>query len=79
MPARPSGPPGLRAPGDPPDRLGSPSGVPAQGGLTDFTRATRGTGLHHRTACGPDFGCRATRGTDVLSRALRGLRGAATS
>jgi hypothetical protein len=29
--------------------------------------------------CGPDFGCRASRGTDVLSRALRGLRGATTS
>jgi hypothetical protein len=79
MPARSSGPPGLRAPGNLLDRPGSSSGVPTQGGLTDFSRATRGTGLHHRTACGPNFGCRATRGTDVLSRALRGLRGAATS
>jgi hypothetical protein len=51
-----------------PARPGSHTGVPAQGGLTDFGRAT----------CGPDFGCRASRGTDVLSRALRGLRGAAT-
>jgi hypothetical protein len=62
-------PPGLRAPGDPPDRPGSPAGVPAQGGLTDFGHATRGTGLHRHTTCG----------TTVLFRALRGLRGAATS
>jgi hypothetical protein len=61
-----------------PARPDSPAGVPAQGGLTDFGRATRGTGLHCRTACGPDFGFCASRGTDVLSRALRGLRGAAT-
>jgi hypothetical protein len=77
--ARPSGPPRLRAPGDPPDHPGSPAGVPAQGGLPDFGRATRGTGLHRCTACGPDFDCRASRGADVLPRALRGLRGAATS
>jgi hypothetical protein len=66
-------------PGDPPDSPGSPTGVPAQGGLTDFGRATRGTGLHRRTTCSPDFGCRTSRGTDVLFRALRGLQGAATS
>jgi hypothetical protein len=62
-------------PGDPPARPGSPSGVPAQGGLTDFGRATRGTGLHRRAARGPDFDCRTSRGSDVLSRALRGPRG----
>jgi hypothetical protein len=73
LPARPSGPPGLRAPGDPPARPGCPSGVSAQGGLTDFGRATRGTGLHRRAACGPDIDCRTSRGPDVLFRALRGL------
>jgi hypothetical protein len=77
--ARPGSPPGLHAPGDPPDCPDSPTGVPAQGGLTDFGRATRGTGLHRRTTCGTDFGYHTSRGTDVLSRALRGLRGAATS
>jgi hypothetical protein len=75
----PSGPLELHAPGDPPAGPDSPSGVPAQGGLTDFGRATRGTGLHRRAACGPDFDCRASRGFDVLSCALRGPRGAATS
>jgi hypothetical protein len=45
----------------------------------DFGRVTRGTGLHRRTTCGPDFGCRTSRGTDVLFRALCSLRGAATS
>jgi hypothetical protein len=29
--------------------------------------------------CGPDFGYCTSRGTDVLFRALRGLRGDATS
>jgi hypothetical protein len=79
LPTRPSGPPGLHAPGDPPARPGCPSGVPAQGDLTDFGRTTRDTGLHRRPACGPDFDCHASHGPDVLSCALCGLRGAATS
>jgi hypothetical protein len=59
--------------------LPAPTVPPGFGGLTDFDRATHGTRLHRRTACGPNFGCRVTHGTDVLSRALCGLRGAATS